>query len=204
MAAAGNRNARGESLKTFKRRHILDAARRLFDARGMEGLNMRAIADEAGYSLGAAYAYFRTKEEIQIELLAATFAEIARRIRAAALRDGSSPLAGFHLFMRYFRDRPAERALLLATLPEIDKPAMRAARKEFDSRLFTLLGLLANALHHLGGATPSQAQEETMDFFTYLLGLLMLQSGGSLSRLGQPAQEMVDRYGEQVLLRITR
>src|SRR5690606_22542255 len=75
MAAAGNRNARGESLKTFKRRHILDAARRLFDARGMEGLNMRAIADEAGYSLGAAYAYFRTKEEIQIELLAATFAE---------------------------------------------------------------------------------------------------------------------------------
>lgn len=43
---------------------ILDAALRLFQASGFEGATMRAIAAEAGVSLGNAYYYFESKEHL--------------------------------------------------------------------------------------------------------------------------------------------
>jgi AcrR family transcriptional regulator len=43
---------------------IVDAALRLFGAGGYDATTMRAIADEAGVSLGSAYYYFSGKEEL--------------------------------------------------------------------------------------------------------------------------------------------
>ena len=43
---------------------IVDAALRLFEAGGYDATTMRAIADEAGVSLGSAYYYFSGKEEL--------------------------------------------------------------------------------------------------------------------------------------------
>lgn len=43
---------------------ILDAALRLFQVSGYEGATMRAIAAEAGVSLGNAYYYFESKEHL--------------------------------------------------------------------------------------------------------------------------------------------
>src|SRR3954466_1378373 len=46
------------------RRTILDAAMRLFRTNGYDGTTMRAIAAEAGVSLGNAYYYFGSKEHL--------------------------------------------------------------------------------------------------------------------------------------------
>src|SRR5690606_8025420 len=46
------------------RRAIIDAAMRLFRTRGYEKATMRAIADEAGVSIGNAYSYFSSKEHL--------------------------------------------------------------------------------------------------------------------------------------------
>ena len=46
------------------RRAIVDAAMRLFREGGYEGTTMRAIADEAGVSVGNAYYYFSSKEHL--------------------------------------------------------------------------------------------------------------------------------------------
>ena len=46
------------------RQHILDTALRLFLEQGFEKTTMRTIAAEASMSLGAAYYYFQSKEEI--------------------------------------------------------------------------------------------------------------------------------------------
>ena len=81
MAAPESKRNRTNSLKAFKRQHILAAARRIFDEKGIDGLNMRAIAQEAGYSLGAAYAYFGTKEEIELELMAGILGDLTRHTK---------------------------------------------------------------------------------------------------------------------------
>jgi AcrR family transcriptional regulator len=200
--------SRAGNVTKFKRQHILSAARRVFDAKGMAGLNMRAIAEEAGYSLGAAYSYFRTKEEIEAELLAGILGELTRQIKTAssqrAANDGNQP---FSVFTAYFRDRPEARKLLLLTLGALgekspDIPA--TTQKELNSRLLTLMGLMANGLHQATRTSAPRAQEETTDFIAYLLGLLLLENSDRLQLLNQDSQEMVDRYGERMLLRSTQ
>jgi AcrR family transcriptional regulator len=46
------------------RNRILDAALRLFRERGFEQTTMREVASEAGVATGAAYYYYRSKEEL--------------------------------------------------------------------------------------------------------------------------------------------
>ena len=197
---------RGDSLKAFKRRHILSAAKRLFDSQGMDGLNMREIAKEAGYSLGAAYAYFRTKEEIQYELLAGVLNDLTRQLRSAlsTMPINEPAQAPFILFLKYFRNHPQEKQLLLFVLPDLGATAQKIpdhVRTVLNGRLLALMDLLANGLHQSGHSSATIAQEETIDFIAYLLGLLMLENGGRLELLNQHPQEMVDRYGKRMLLR---
>lgn len=199
---------RAESLAKFKRQHILAAARRIFDAEGTSGLNMRAIAKEAGYSLGAAYSYFRTKEEIEVELLAVILGEVTRHIKATLPhQSGNRGTQAFSIFSTYFRERPETRRLFLVSIAGLgeksdDIPA--STRKELNSRLLSLMGLLANDLHQRTPASAAHAQEETTDFVTYLLGLMILESGNCLKLLKQNSQEMVDRHGKRMLLRVTQ
>ena len=59
-AAAGPVTARGSRTRA----RIVDAALELFLTNGYERTTMRAIAESAGVSLGNAYYYFRSKEEL--------------------------------------------------------------------------------------------------------------------------------------------
>src|SRR5205085_8705668 len=71
LAAAGDRPRRGmtpaevaESKAARTRSAIIDAALRLFRERGYDATTMRAIATEAGVSVGNAYYYFDSKEQL--------------------------------------------------------------------------------------------------------------------------------------------
>ena len=47
-----------------KRQQILDAALKMFEESGYEKTTMRGIAERAGISLGSAYYYFKSKEQL--------------------------------------------------------------------------------------------------------------------------------------------
>jgi AcrR family transcriptional regulator len=51
------------------RRELLDAAARVFVRRGFQGSSVEEISAEAGYSRGAFYSNFASKEELFVELL---------------------------------------------------------------------------------------------------------------------------------------
>jgi AcrR family transcriptional regulator len=64
---------------------LLRSAARLFSKRGMEGTSVEEIAAEAGYTKGAFYANFKSKEELFLTMLDEHFAaEIERMDRALA------------------------------------------------------------------------------------------------------------------------
>lgn len=77
------------------RQSIIDAAMRLFRSHGYEKATMRAIADEAGVSIGNAYYYFSSKEH----LVQAYYDRINEEHAAAAAR----PLAGESTFAARLR-----------------------------------------------------------------------------------------------------
>jgi AcrR family transcriptional regulator len=64
---------------------LLRSAARLFTKRGMEGTSVEEIAADAGYTKGAFYANFKSKEELFLTMLDEHFAaEIERMDRALA------------------------------------------------------------------------------------------------------------------------
>ncbi len=69
---------------------VLDAARRLFLARGYHGATLEQIAEEAGFSKGVVYSQFDSKADLFLALLEARIEErAAENARlAGSLRDG--------------------------------------------------------------------------------------------------------------------
>lgn len=196
---------RREDLHAFKRQRILEAAATLFRANGLEGTTMRAIAGAAGYSTGAPYAYYRSKEEIFADLVSQSLADASRAIKQAtrpSLPARALIRAVFTAFYKYYSGNPAELQLCLSLYsgPQSgggNLPAEIDAR--LNSRLMALLGSMANALHtntHLGA---DDAQSQTLACFSFMIGVLALEGAGRLDVLGTGAQEMVDRYMDRML-----
>jgi AcrR family transcriptional regulator len=122
---------------------IVDAAMRLFRSGGYDAATMRAIADEAGVSLGSAYYYFSGKEEliqafydqVQVEHAAAAgaaydtpvFAERLRGVLEAFL-DVAEP---FHDFGGQFFKNAADPASPLSPFSHQSAPARQASTDLF-------------------------------------------------------------------------
>jgi AcrR family transcriptional regulator len=122
---------------------IVDAAMRLFREGGYDATTMRAIADEAGVSLGSTYYYFSGKEElvqafydqIQVEHAAAAAGLLGRpgfadRLRAVleTFVDVAEP---FHDFGgQFFRNAADPRSPLSPFSPE-STPAREASTALF-------------------------------------------------------------------------
>ncbi|MCS0637035.1 TetR family transcriptional regulator [Streptomyces sp. LP05-1] len=91
-AATPGRAAKSEQTRTL----ILETALRLFQERGYDRTTMRAIAQEAGVSVGNAYYYFASKEHLVqgfYDRLAAEHAAAVRPVLAAE-RDLAARIRG--------------------------------------------------------------------------------------------------------------
>ena len=79
------------------RTDLLEAAGRVFVERGFEGSSIEAIAEEAGYSRGAFYSNFQSKEQLFAEVLQqkvySQYAEMAQSAVPATLRETGERLA---------------------------------------------------------------------------------------------------------------
>ena len=65
-----------------RREEILDAALHLFSAKGLQTVSTRQIAEAAGISQPALYAYFATKDDLIAELCVRAFATLSARMEA--------------------------------------------------------------------------------------------------------------------------
>lgn len=122
---------------------IVDAAMNLFRQGGYDATTMRAIADEAGVSLGSAYYYFSGKEElvqafydqIQVEHAVAAEAAYDTVVFADRLRgviDSFLDVAGpFHDFGGQFFRNAADPRSPLSPFSEQSMPAREASTTLF-------------------------------------------------------------------------
>jgi AcrR family transcriptional regulator len=78
-----------EQSKALTRERLLDAARKVFAARGFHGASVEEIAAEAGYSTGALYSNFDGKQALFLVLMDREIDEHAREI-AEAVRERTS------------------------------------------------------------------------------------------------------------------
>ena len=78
--------SRQKAVSDLKRELILDAARRAFEADGLEGASLRAIAAGAGYTPAALYFHFESKEAIYAEVLRSSLANLQQTVNRSIVR----------------------------------------------------------------------------------------------------------------------
>jgi len=78
--------------RKLTRARLIDAALKLFSTSGYEHATIDEISQEAGYSKGAYYFHFSTKEDILLELLRRWSEERTRALAAAGGEDSATDL----------------------------------------------------------------------------------------------------------------
>ena len=195
-------------MRDFKRQRILDAAKRVFHEKGLEGAAMRAIAAEAGYTAGALYSYFPAKEDIYAAILADSLAALARAIREAAAVAGDPTVrakAAARAFYDYYQSQPGELDLGLYLFQGIGPRGLSPALdRQLNGRLIAALNPIADAIAALGGIDGAQAGTETVAALCHISGVLLMERSGRLKVLDQSGPELVARYLDDMTARLTR
>ncbi len=125
--AAPERRSRSE-MQAETRRRLLDGAAEVFRARGFQGASVEAITRQAGFSRGAFYSNFESKEQLFVELLQDRVYAGYRRLLEDSPDVGATPLER----LRINAEKAADRQ-----------------RSDEDRWLFELwLELLAHAVRH--------------------------------------------------------
>jgi AcrR family transcriptional regulator len=114
--AAGARRANKHQQRTAATRHaLIEAARRIFARDGFEACRIEDIAAAAGYTRGAFYAHFSTKEDLFFALFEQ---EAGRRVdQMRELLDRSDdPAAQIATLREFFVDRIRDRQWAMLVL----------------------------------------------------------------------------------------
>ena len=212
-AIATPRDLRQQALADARREHILSAARAVFIELGLEAVSMREIAKRAGYTAGAIYSYFASKEEIYGALLAESlerlndFVNLAAEDTALDQKDQSafaelrkSALA----FYEFYRDNPRDLDLGFYLFQGL-KP--RGLTNEWDlelnARLRAAMQHQEAALIKLG-CSKKDVDTELTAIFAHIVGVLLLNHTGRIRMFGKGADELIVHYLDHLALRLPK
>src|SRR3954468_25079658 len=192
----------------LKRTLILDAARKVFEADGLDGASLRAIASAAGYTPAALYFHFDSKEAIYAEVLRGSLVSLATAISRATLR-AKTPADRLHAaavaFFRYYDGNPRDLDLGFYLFRGGMKP--HGLGKERDRVLNAALDL---ALHPIAeaamtlGARRKEARILVADVFAHVSGLLLLAHTGRIRMFGASAPKLMERFIDGAILALPR
>jgi AcrR family transcriptional regulator len=194
------------AVRDFKRAAILTAAQDIFGKLGLEGATIRAIAQAAGYTAGAVYSYFPTKEAIYADILAQSLVSLRRAVDEAARAEGDDEtrLRGtIRAFFDYYRDRPQELELGFYLFQGLHP---RGLSRDFDralnSKLIAVLMRVRGGVMRFGRMRPLAAHRETVAAMCHICGVLLMAQTGRLKTLDSDAAMLVEHYIEGLIARI--
>jgi AcrR family transcriptional regulator len=198
--AVEQRTGRRKAVGDLKRRLILDAARGVFEAEGLDGASLRAIAARAGYTPAALYFHFDSKEAIYAEVLLRSLARLGDAVTRSTAR-AKSPAdrlrAAAMAFFRYYADNPRDLDLGFYLFRGGMKPhgLGKARDAVLNASLASALRPIAEAAEALG-ARREDANLLLVDTFAHAAGLLLLAHTGRLRMFAASAAHLMRRYVE--------
>lgn len=194
------RAARRETVAEVKRTIILDAARTIFEADGLQGASMRAIAKAAGYTPGAIYAYFPSKEHIYAAALGESLDRLRTATEDAAADTGRGTAAerfvGAGLaFFDFYDSNPRDLDLGFYLFRGGIRPQglSEALNTDLNDKLLATLDPLRVAAL-ADGATPDRARMLTADVLAHASGLLLLAHTKRLDLFAQDARDLMHAH----------
>ena len=198
---------RRKAVSDHKRELILDAARKVFEADGLEGASLRAIAGAAGYTPAALYFHFESKEAIYAEVLRGSLADLEQAVNRSVART-KTPVdrlrAAAMAFSRYYSDNPRDLDLGFYLFRGGMKPHGLGKERDdmLNAALESALRPIAEAALALG-ARREEARALMADIFAHAAGLLLLAHTGRIRMFGASALNLMERFVEGAILTLT-
>jgi AcrR family transcriptional regulator len=198
---------RQRAVSDLKRELILDAARKVFEADGLEGASLRAIAAGAGYTPAALYFHFESKEAIYAEVLRTSLANLGQTVGRAVSR-AKTPAdrlrAAAMAFFRYYADNPRDLDLGFYLFRGGMKPQGLGKERDdiLNAALESALEPIADAARVLGAARE-EARSLMADIFAHAAGLLLLAHTGRIRMFGASAPQLMERFVEAAVVTLT-
>ena len=195
------RQGRKQAVGELKRSLILAAARRVFEAEGLDGASLRAIAAAAGYTPAALYFHFDSKEAIYAEVLRASLARLGEAVESA-IAAASTPAAqrlraAAMGFFGFYAENPGDLDLGFYLFRGGMKPKGlgRARDEALNAALAAALDPIAAAAADLGAGREA-AKLLMVDTFAHAAGLLLLAHTGRIRMFGASAPRLMAAYVE--------
>lgn len=202
--AHAQRDERRRKLADVRQELVLGAARSAFFELGMEKTSIREIARRAGYTPGALYSYFPSKEHIYGALLGESLERLNHRVQQDLAKAGTAPgqlKAAATAFFEFYRLNPHDLDLgfylFQGMAPRGLTPELNT---RLNSRLRDSLAPCQTALQSLG-MSPAAATREVTALFAHIVGLLVMSHTGRIRMFGQSSQELFEAYLAHVLER---
>lgn len=167
------------------RQRLLDAAAEEFAERGFNAARLTEVARRAGFTKGAVYSNFESKQDLFAELFAQRSLELAGRVLAeiaglnpsAAVERGGEAIASWMMREPGWSLLVLEFGVLAARDPQIAQAYLRE-RRHLRSRLVELIGERAR----------EWGVEDTLDVRTTAISLMALISGLVLEHSVDPEE----------------
>ena len=208
------RSVRKQAITEVRRSLVLDAARSAFIELGLEGASLREIAKRAGYTPGAIYSYFASKEDVYGALLGESLERLNERVSAAApapVVSRSSTVRRRALqgavrshasaFFDFYRDSPRDLDLGFYLFHGMQPRGLTPAlNKQLNARLHDALAPAQAGLVALG-LGETEARCEVAALFAHIVGLLLLSHTGRIRMFHQEPAALFERYLESLLAR---
>lgn len=195
---------RQQALSRTRRALVLDAARAVFEEHGIEGASIREIARRAGYTPGAIYSYFDSKEAIYGELLGESLARLNQAVLEA--RPDEPGAAGLLKakalgWFGFYAANPRELDLGFYLVHGLAPRGLTSElNQRLNARLYEALAPCEQAFLALG-MDEAEARRENTSLFAHGVGLLLLQHTGRIRMFRQDATELFEDYLAALLAR---
>lgn len=199
---------RQSAITDLKRSLILDAASAVFAEDGMDGASLRAIAKRAGYTAGAIYSYFESKEDIYGALLDRSLDELVAHVTASVSDDDDAEIRVRNTgqaFFDFYAGRPRDLDLGFYLFRGGLRPQGLGPRwdNDLNEKLLWALAPVREALHDLG-CNEALADTETAAYFAHVSGLLLLMHTGRMRLFGATGPDLLASYLDDLIHRIAR
>lgn len=201
------RERRQRVLADARREHVLAAAREAFIELGLEGASLREIARRAGYTAGAIYGYFASKEDVYAALLGESLQRLHARVsgaeRPAAATDGADDELRLRAlaFFDFYRENPRDLDLGFYLFHGMQPRGLTPRwNEQLNARLRDAMRPQEAALRALG-FSAEEAVTEVTALFAHTVGLLVLSHTGRIRMFGRASQDLFVRYVEDLLRR---
>ena len=198
---------RSLAVNALKRDLIREAAKRVFLEHGLSAASVREIALQAGYTTGAIYFHYASKEEIYADVLRESLSALHEAVSAAAAGETDavrSLTAAYRAFIGFYRAHPRDLSLGLYLFEGAGPRGLNVKlNRDLNERF---LGVMQIFESYLGsaGMSPRERKVEAVALFNEMVGLLIAANTGRLVVFGVDADAMIDRHVAWLRRRVAR